>query len=191
MSGYAPGGMNTLSSCDQFVGWCGFGVGFGPAFVAGAPRSGHAALAGRCAGSSHPPSHSTLKRTPRRSAPTGLRVPAGRTLRGRPRRQRSSGGRYAPSPTARAPRVAPDAPPAPCVVFTADCSTERGGGKCYSSDSRALVSSSSRTPSWWRTRGHSVDRASVTRTAYGSASRAVTSSGVNQLTSVASSLSVA
>ena len=124
-------------------------------------------------------------------APTGLRVPAGRTLRGRPRRRRSSVGRYAPSPTARAPRVAPDAPPAPCVVFTADCSTERGGGKCYSSDSRALVSSSSRTPSWWRTRGHSVDRASVTRTAYGSASRAATSSGVNQFTSVASSLSVA
>ena len=85
----------------MFVGWFGFRVVVGPAYVAGAPRSGRAALAGRCAGSSHPPSHSTLKRSPRRWRSYGTSWPADRTLRGRPRRRRSSDGRYAPGPTAR------------------------------------------------------------------------------------------
>ena len=89
-----------FGSCGVFVGWFGFRVGFGPAYVAGAPRSGHAALAGRCAGSSHPPSHSTLKRSPRRwrsygtsgaCGPYATRPPTSLTLLGRPLRSRPYG----------------------------------------------------------------------------------------------------
>ena len=65
------GRLSNFGSSDPFVGWFRLRPTLGPAYVAGAPRSGHAALAGRCAGLAHPPAPLNPQPALRRCAPTG------------------------------------------------------------------------------------------------------------------------
>ena len=77
----------TSGSCNVFVGWFRFWVGFGPAYVAGAPRSGHAPLPVAALARPTHPSPSTLTRALRslRSSgrnPSSLRSSSTRTSSG-------------------------------------------------------------------------------------------------------------